>query len=36
MYGFILSFGEYAEVLEPEHIKAIIKEKANKVSEKYF
>ena len=24
MYGFILSFGEYAEVLEPEHIRSII------------
>jgi predicted DNA-binding transcriptional regulator YafY len=36
LYSFILSFGEYAEVLEPEHIKVIIKEKANKVSEKYF
>jgi len=35
MYGFILSFGEYAEVLEPEHIKAIINEKALAMSKKY-
>ena len=35
MYGFILSFGEYAEVLEPEHIRNIIKEKAMAVSKKY-
>jgi predicted DNA-binding transcriptional regulator YafY len=35
MYGFILSFGEYAEVLEPEHIRDIIKEKALKISKKY-
>lgn len=35
MYGFILSFGEYAEVLEPEHIKAIINEKALAISKKY-
>ena len=33
--GFILSFGEYAEVLEPEHVKNIIKQKAQKISEKY-
>ena len=35
MYGFILSFGEYAEVLEPEHIREIIKEKAAAISKKY-
>ena len=27
MYGFILSFGEYAEVLEPEHIRKNVFEK---------
>ena len=36
MYGFILSFGEYAEVLEPEHIRAIINEKALAISKKYM
>ena len=36
VYGFILSFGEYAEVLEPERIKEIIKTKANKISKKYL
>lgn len=35
MYGFILSFGEYAEVLEPEHMRAIIKEKALAISKLY-
>ena len=36
VYGFVLSFGEYAEVLEPIHIKEIIKNKAIKISEKYL
>ena len=35
MYGFILSFGEYAEVLEPEHIRNTINEKALAISKKY-
>jgi len=35
MYGFILSFGDYAEVLEPEHIREIIKEKALSIAKKY-
>jgi predicted DNA-binding transcriptional regulator YafY len=35
MYGFILSFGEYAEVLEPKHIRDIINDKALKISKKY-
>jgi len=35
VYGFILSFGEYIEVLEPEYMKAIIKEKAAKIQRKY-
>jgi len=35
MYGKILSFGIYAEVLEPEHIKAIVKDKAKGIFDKY-
>ena len=35
IYGFILSFGEYIEVLEPESFKKIIKEKAEKIAKKY-
>jgi len=34
-YGFVLSFGEYAEVLEPEHLRNTIKEKINKISARY-
>jgi predicted DNA-binding transcriptional regulator YafY len=33
VYGTILSFGEYIEVLEPEHIRGIIREKAKKIYE---
>jgi len=36
VYGFILSFGEYIEVLEPEYMRKIIREKAQKISEKYI
>jgi predicted DNA-binding transcriptional regulator YafY len=36
LYGFVLSFGEYIQVLEPEHIRNIIKNKARKISEKYL
>jgi len=36
VYGFILSLGEYIEVLEPEHVREIIKNKAQKISEKYL
>ena len=36
LYGFILSFGEYAEVLEPEHVREIIKEKSRKIFEKHL
>jgi len=36
LYGYILSFGEYIEILEPEHIKDIVKEKARKIFNKYF
>ena len=34
-YDFVLSFGEHIEVLSPGHIRATIKEKALKISEKY-
>lgn len=36
VYGKILSFGTYAEVLEPQHIKDIIRDKAKKISETYL
>lgn len=36
LYGFILSFGKYIEVIEPEHIRNIIKIEAQKISEKYL
>lgn len=36
VYGTILSYGEYAEVLEPEHIREIIKEKSQKTAKKYL
>lgn len=36
LYGFILSFGEYAQVLEPAHLRTIIRDKAAKISEKYL
>ncbi len=36
LYGFILSFGKYIEVIEPEHIRNIIKDEAKKISEKYL
>ena len=35
LYGFILSFGEYIEVLEPPSVRAIIKKRAQLVFEKY-
>jgi predicted DNA-binding transcriptional regulator YafY len=35
VYGFILSFGEYIEVLEPEHVKAVIKGKLQKILSVY-
>jgi len=35
VYGIILSYGEYVEVLEPQHIRSILKEKAKKMWEKY-
>ena len=36
IYGFILSFGEYIEVLEPEHLRKIIQAKGQKISEKHL
>jgi len=36
VYGKILSYGEYITVLEPEHIRKIIKTKLKKASEKYL
>ena len=35
LYGFILSFGEYIEVLEPASVRATIKKRAQLVVEKY-
>ena len=35
VYGTILSFGEYVEVLEPGHIRKIIKEKAERIRSLY-
>ena len=36
VYGSILSYGEYMEVLEPEHIRNIIREKTSKINKKYL
>ena len=36
VYGTILSYGEYIEVIEPEHIKEIIKNKMLKSVKKYL
>ncbi|MDR0928379.1 MAG: YafY family transcriptional regulator [Oscillospiraceae bacterium] len=35
VYGWVLSFGEYIEVLAPEHIREVIREKARKIAEIY-
>ena len=35
LYGFILSFGEYIEVLEPASVRELIKKRAQLVVEKY-
>ena len=35
LYGYILSFGGYAEVLEPEYIREIIKARAKEIAKKY-
>ena len=36
VYGYVLSFGEYIEVLEPEHIREIIKNKILKSVTKHL
>ncbi|TCT12194.1 putative DNA-binding transcriptional regulator YafY [Natranaerovirga pectinivora] len=36
VYGYIMSFGEYIEVLEPLHIREIIQEKLDKALKKYI
>ena len=36
IYGYILSFGEYAKVLKPEHAKTIIKDKLQKTLKNYL
>ena len=36
VYGFVLSFGEYIEVLEPEHMRGTIKEKTQRILGKYL
>jgi len=36
VYGMILSFGEYIEVLEPEHVREKVKEKAEKIYKQYL
>ena len=35
IYGFVLSFGSHAEVLEPEHIREEVRNRAKEVYEKY-
>lgn len=35
VYGFLLSFGKYLEVLEPVHIRDIVKDKMIKAIKKY-
>ncbi|MCL2365027.1 MAG: YafY family transcriptional regulator [Defluviitaleaceae bacterium] len=36
LYDFILSFGKHIEVIEPEYIRNIIKDEAQKIIEKYL
>ena len=36
VYSYVLSFGEYAEVLEPEHLRELTKAKLQKALEKYL
>ena len=36
VHGFILSFGEHIEILEPTYMRGIIKDKAQKILEKYL
>lgn len=35
MYGFILSYGQYVTVLEPPHVREIIRDGAEKIAAKY-
>ena len=35
VYGFVLSFGSYAEVLAPEHIREEVRNRAKEVFEKH-
>jgi predicted DNA-binding transcriptional regulator YafY len=35
VYGYILSFGSHVKVIEPQHIREIIKEKARRIAEFY-
>ena len=35
VHGFVLSYGEYLEVLEPKHLRECIKDKAKKILKKY-
>ena len=36
VYGTILSYGEYIEVLEPAHLREIVRAKAEKIAKKYL
>ena len=36
VHGFLLSFGEHIEVLEPEHIRELMKEQAKKMLERHL
>jgi len=36
LYDFILSFGKHIEVLEPAHLREIIKSEAEQIAKKYF
>jgi len=36
LYEFILSFGKYIEVIEPEHLRAIIKAEGEQISKNYL
>jgi predicted DNA-binding transcriptional regulator YafY len=36
VYGFLLSFGAHIEVLEPEHMREIVREKAREIAKKYL
>jgi len=36
LYSFILSFGRYIEVIEPEHIRNIIRDEAERIFKKYL